>query len=233
MVVGDHRVVSYRKAVAEAMSADQLSRPLLVRQIYQRQDKDERSWSITDGRRKDGSRYSPRVGAGVGGGEGRVPRPGLTRHRLTQSWSRSSFPPRLRSANAVLPSLLEHQRPCPPHRHRRLRRALLRVRQRNRVTERPIPQDLHPQWSRTVSSLCHSLQGSYYCAPESLAPDEIIPPSGTLDQDLDNLATIVEDDVPAYILVRLDEPPSEWVAIYYVPDSAKVRDKVRPMQYAQ
>lgn len=114
MVVGDHRVVSYRKAVAEAMSADQLSRPLLVRQIYQRQDKDERSWSITDGRRKDGSRYSPRVGAGVGGGEGRVPRPGLTRHRLTQSWSQSSFPPRLRSANAVLPSLLEHQRPCPP-----------------------------------------------------------------------------------------------------------------------
>ncbi|KAI0727196.1 actin depolymerizing protein [Fomitopsis betulina] len=61
---------------------------------------------------------------------------------------------------------------------------------------------------------------------ESLAPDEIIPPSGTLGQDLDNLATIVEDDVPAYILVRLDEPPSEWVAIYYVPDSAKVRDKM-------
>lgn len=36
MVVGDvedHRVVSYRKAVTEAMSADQLSPPLLARQI--------------------------------------------------------------------------------------------------------------------------------------------------------------------------------------------------------
>ena len=33
--------------------------------------------------------------------------------------------------------------------------------------------------------------------------------------------------MPAYILVRLDDPPTEWLAIYYVPDSAKVRDKVR------
>lgn len=33
---GDHRVVSYREAVMEAMSADQLSPPLLARQIWRR-----------------------------------------------------------------------------------------------------------------------------------------------------------------------------------------------------
>ncbi|KZT68163.1 actin depolymerizing protein [Daedalea quercina L-15889] len=61
---------------------------------------------------------------------------------------------------------------------------------------------------------------------ESLVPDETIPPSGTLEQDLDRLNAIVEDDIPAYVLVRFDAPPSEWLAIYYVPDSAKVRDKM-------
>lgn len=32
--------------------------------------------------------------------------------------------------------------------------------------------------------------------------------------------------MPAYVLTRLDNPPTEWLAINYVPDSAKVRDKV-------
>lgn len=50
---------------------------------------------------------------------------------------------------------------------------------------------------------------------------------GTLEEDLDRLNTVVEDNVPAYILVRLDDPPSDWLAIYYVPDTAKIRDKVR------
>ncbi|KAH9934699.1 actin depolymerizing protein [Fomitopsis serialis] len=61
---------------------------------------------------------------------------------------------------------------------------------------------------------------------ESLVPDESIPPSGTLEQDLDRLNSIVDDDIPAYVLVRLDDPPSEWLAIYYVPETAKVRDKM-------
>ena len=63
--------------------------------------------------------------------------------------------------------------------------------------------------------------------PESLVPDGSHPPSGTLEQDLDKLGDILEENVPAYILVRLDDPPTEWLAVYYVPDSAKVRDKVR------
>jgi len=43
---------------------------------------------------------------------------------------------------------------------------------------------------------------------------------------MDKLGSIVEDNVPAYILVKLDDPPTEWLAVYYVPDNAKVRDKV-------
>ena len=48
-----------------------------------------------------------------------------------------------------------------------------------------------------------------------------------MEQDLDKLGDLLEDNVPAYILVRLDDPTTEWLAVYYVPDSAKVRDKVR------
>ena len=40
-------------------------------------------------------------------------------------------------------------------------------------------------------------------------------------QDVD----VLQDDSPAYVLAKLD-PPSDWIAISYVPDSAKVRDKV-------
>ena len=57
-------------------------------------------------------------------------------------------------------------------------------------------------------------------------PSHTVAPSGTLEQDLDRLTDILEDNVPAYVLVRLDDPPTEWLAIYYVPDTAKVRDKV-------
>ncbi len=54
-----------------------------------------------------------------------------------------------------------------------------------------------------------------------------MPQTGTLDQDLDKLGDILEDNVPAYVLARLDDPPTEWLAIFYVPDTAKIRDKVR------
>ncbi|RPD66332.1 actin depolymerizing protein [Lentinus tigrinus ALCF2SS1-7] len=61
---------------------------------------------------------------------------------------------------------------------------------------------------------------------ESLVPDGVHPPSGSLEQDLDKLGDLLEDNVPAYILVRMDDPTSEWLAVHYVPDSAKVRDKM-------
>ena len=58
-------------------------------------------------------------------------------------------------------------------------------------------------------------------------PDESIAAAGTFNDDLDTLGGMLQDDVPAYILVRLDDPPTEWLAVFYVPDEAKVRDKVR------
>jgi twinfilin-like protein len=63
--------------------------------------------------------------------------------------------------------------------------------------------------------------------PESLIHDLSIDVEGTLQEDLQNLQSpdVLPDDSPGYILAKLDDPPSEWLAIYYVPDAAKVRDK--------
>ncbi|KAG8700642.1 Twinfilin-1 [Ceratobasidium sp. 395] len=59
---------------------------------------------------------------------------------------------------------------------------------------------------------------------ESLVPDEIVPTeSDELVQDLPKLQGILQDDVPAYVLARTD---NSWLFISYVPDNAKVRDKM-------
>lgn len=53
------------------------------------------------------------------------------------------------------------------------------------------------------------------------------PRSGDLMNDFGNIKGYVEDNVPAYLLVRLDTTASsDWLAISYVPDTAKVRDKM-------
>ena len=61
---------------------------------------------------------------------------------------------------------------------------------------------------------------------ETLVPAATIPPSGTFQQDLDKLVDVLEDSIPAYILARTDKPGSEWLAIFYVPETSKIRDKV-------
>jgi len=61
---------------------------------------------------------------------------------------------------------------------------------------------------------------------ESLVPVTSVDASGSLDDDLAILQDHLEEDVPCYILARLDDPPSEWLAISYAPDSAKVRQKM-------
>jgi twinfilin len=53
------------------------------------------------------------------------------------------------------------------------------------------------------------------------------PKAQDLMTDFEIISKCVETDVPAYLLVRLDTPASEWLAISYVPDTAGVRDKVR------
>lgn len=68
---------------------------------------------------------------------------------------------------------------------------------------------------------------------ESLVPDGGTKRSGSLQNDLEQLAGLVSTDVPAYYLVRLDSSASEWLAISYVPDTAKVRDKVRGAPISQ
>ncbi|KAJ7168187.1 hypothetical protein C8R43DRAFT_983364 [Mycena crocata] len=64
---------------------------------------------------------------------------------------------------------------------------------------------------------------------ESLVHDLSIPARGSLQEDLAQLQdseNIIEQNTPAYLLTKLDDPPAEWLVIYYVPDTAKVRDKM-------
>ena len=112
------------------------------------------------------------------------------------------------------------------HRHRHIARAVLSLFCRRQLKQHQVPQALHPQWSFLPFALPARLL-MLLCLPESLVPDGAYPPSGTFEEDLDKLVDILEYNVPAYVLVRLDDPPSQWLAVHYVPDSAKVRDKVR------
>ncbi|KAF7353635.1 Protein tyrosine kinase [Mycena venus] len=64
---------------------------------------------------------------------------------------------------------------------------------------------------------------------ESLVHDLSVPIGGSLQEDLAQLQNsdeIIQENTPAYLLTKLDDPPAEWLVIYYVPDTAKVRDKM-------
>jgi len=74
--------------------------------------------------------------------------------------------------------------------------------------------------SRNVRFLKISIQN------EALVIDATIPTSSTFETDLIRLQSLLDDNVPAYVLVRLDDPPSAWLAVHYVPDTANVRDKM-------
>ncbi|EIN07507.1 actin depolymerizing protein [Punctularia strigosozonata HHB-11173 SS5] len=60
---------------------------------------------------------------------------------------------------------------------------------------------------------------------ESLVPDGELAPAGSFTDDLNKLQSLLSDDVPAYVLARLDDGAG-WLAISYVPDTAGVRDKM-------
>lgn len=68
-----------------------------------------------------------------------------------------------------------------------------------------------------------------YHQTESLVSVASLSVADSLNEDLVQLQEHLEDNVPCYILARLDDPPSEWLAISYVPDFANVRDKVGPV----
>ncbi|TCD63294.1 Twinfilin-1 [Steccherinum ochraceum] len=66
---------------------------------------------------------------------------------------------------------------------------------------------------------------------ESLVLDDSKPIRGSLEQDFDRLTiaqseerALLDEKVPAYVLTKLDE--AGWLAIFYVPDEANVRDKM-------
>jgi len=62
---------------------------------------------------------------------------------------------------------------------------------------------------------------------ETLVEAASWPKARDLIKDFEHISGYVEDNVPAYLLVRLDTVLSEWLVISYVPDTARVRDKVR------
>ena len=62
---------------------------------------------------------------------------------------------------------------------------------------------------------------------EKLVHDGSVEAVGSLEEDLQELPQMLgETNAPAYILVRLDDPTTAWLLIAYVPETAKVRDKV-------
>ncbi|KAK2467012.1 hypothetical protein APHAL10511_001270 [Amanita phalloides] len=65
-------------------------------------------------------------------------------------------------------------------------------------------------------------------ADNRLVHDLSIPARAAATDDLLLLQDplVLHDNTPAYILARLDDPPSLWTAISYVPDNAKIRDKM-------
>ncbi|TFK42703.1 hypothetical protein BDQ12DRAFT_757925 [Crucibulum laeve] len=59
---------------------------------------------------------------------------------------------------------------------------------------------------------------------ESLVHDLSVPASASFDQDFAKLNDVLDDNTPAYVLGKQDD--GQWIAIFYVPDSARVRDKM-------
>ncbi|KAF8576390.1 actin depolymerizing protein [Ramaria rubella] len=60
---------------------------------------------------------------------------------------------------------------------------------------------------------------------ELIVLDSTTPAQGDLSSDLNTLQDLLQHDSPAYVLAKLDDP-AQWLAITYVPDSARVRDKM-------
>ncbi|KAI8889631.1 actin depolymerizing protein [Backusella circina FSU 941] len=66
---------------------------------------------------------------------------------------------------------------------------------------------------------------------ESLIPSGTSPVESSFEQDYPNVEKELADNKPSYVFVRLDEKASssgeyKWLFLCYVPDNAKVRDKM-------
>ncbi|KAG1452733.1 hypothetical protein G6F56_007742 [Rhizopus delemar] len=65
---------------------------------------------------------------------------------------------------------------------------------------------------------------------ESLVPNGTTPVQDNFEKDYQHVAQYLETNTPSYVFVRLDEKAStgeyNWLFLSYVPDNAKVRDKM-------
>ncbi|CAO3698797.1 unnamed protein product [Rhizopus stolonifer] len=65
---------------------------------------------------------------------------------------------------------------------------------------------------------------------ESLVPNGTTPVQDNFEKDYQHVAQYLETSTPSYVFVRLDEKAStgeyNWLFLSYVPDNAKVRDKM-------
>lgn len=87
-------------------------------------------------------------------------------------------------------------------------------------------EELTAEFSRAVESRSTVRFIKVVISKETLVAATTIPPSGTFEQDLDKLADVLEDRAPAYVLARTDKPGSDWLAIFYVPETSEIRDKM-------
>jgi hypothetical protein len=110
--------------------------------------------------------------------------------------------------------------------HCRFFRSCLQVCRRRYCQIDTIYQSLYSEWSLIITKPLHlSLTFTY---PESLVCDLSIEIKGSFQEDLLNLQDedVLPKDISAYVLAKLDAPSLDWMIVSYVPDNAKVRDKV-------
>ncbi|KAF7359293.1 Protein tyrosine kinase [Mycena sanguinolenta] len=86
-----------------------------------------------------------------------------------------------------------------------------------------VSRDLSAEFSRCTAADRSYLHLNFQ---ESLVHDLSLPIRGSLQEDFAQLDDIIQEDTPTYLLAKLDDPPTEWLVIYYSPDSARVRDKM-------
>jgi twinfilin-like protein len=77
----------------------------------------------------------------------------------------------------------------------------------------------------------HQRSSHTYAGSERLVPSTTLPAKGTDGQDWNEIPSLLDADIPAYLLIRLDSQTadsstSEWLLACYVPDKAQVRSKM-------
>lgn len=82
--------------------------------------------------------------------------------------------------------------------------------------------------SKKVADLSSSIRAlKISIIGESLDATEELKASGTLEEDFDRINGLIADDEAAYLLIRDEIDDTKFVFASYVPDTAKVKDKMK------